>query len=88
MHGHTGEAGAIGAASKRCGCGETGRKTTFIGLDAVATIEFDSRTGEETRCRFCKNQCLRTFIDYRVTGQPDRLIVANCEKGATEDVQL
>ncbi len=86
VHEHAGEAGAIGAALEALRLWKEGRETTFIGLDAVASIEFDSRTGEETRCRFCKNHCLRTFVDFKIIGQPDRLIVANCEKGATEDV--
>jgi predicted nucleotide-binding protein (sugar kinase/HSP70/actin superfamily) len=47
-----------------------GRKTTFIGLDAVRRIQYRTTSGEETRCRFCKNHCIRTFIDI-YTGDSD-----------------
>jgi predicted nucleotide-binding protein (sugar kinase/HSP70/actin superfamily) len=40
-------------------------QTSFIGLDAVRRIEYRSTRNESTRCNFCKNNCLRTFIDVR-----------------------
>ena len=87
VHKHAGEAGAIGAAFEAMTVLENeGRKTTFIGLDAVRKIEYKTTVGEETRCRFCKNNCLRTFIDIGVDGENRRLIIATCEKGNTEDV--
>ena len=52
-------------ASKRCGCGSNGMRTTFIGLDAVRKIEYRTTRNEDTRCNFCKNNCLRTFIDIK-----------------------
>jgi predicted CoA-substrate-specific enzyme activase len=88
VHKHAGEAGAIGAAFEAMTLWEQGRKTTFIGLDAVRNIQYKTTVGEETRCRFCKNHCLRTFIDIG-SGNGDgrrRLIVATCEKGAVEDI--
>ncbi len=88
VHKHAGEAGAIGAAFEAMTLWENGRKTTFIGLDAVRNIQYRTTVGEETRCRFCKNHCLRTFIDI-ATGKGDearRLIVATCEKGTVEDL--
>ena len=63
VHKHAGEAGAIGAAFEAMTLWQQGRKTTFIGLDAVRNIQYQTTVGEETRCRFCKNHCLRTFID-------------------------
>jgi predicted CoA-substrate-specific enzyme activase len=87
VHKHAGEAGAIGAAFEAMTLWQQGRKTTFIGLDAVRNIQYRTTVGEETRCRFCKNNCLRTFIDIgseNGNGQR-RLIVATCEKGAVED---
>jgi predicted CoA-substrate-specific enzyme activase len=88
VHKHAGEAGAIGAAFEAMTLWQQGRKTTFIGLDAVRKIQYRTTVGEETRCRFCKNHCLRTFIDIG-SGNGDgqrRLIVATCEKGTVEDV--
>ena len=42
---------------------ENGMRTQFIGLDKVARIVFKTTRDEKTRCYFCKNKCLRTFID-------------------------
>ncbi len=90
VHKHAGEAGAIGAAFEAMTLWRQGRKTTFIGLDAVRNIEYRTTVGEETRCRFCKNHCLRTFIDITSGSGSDksrrRLIIAPCEKGAVEDI--
>jgi predicted CoA-substrate-specific enzyme activase len=63
VHKHTGEAGAIGAAFEAMSLWQQGRKTTFIGLDAVRNIQYRTTVSEETRCNFCKNHCVRTFID-------------------------
>jgi predicted CoA-substrate-specific enzyme activase len=66
VHQHCGESGAIG-----CGLeahrlwAEQGLKTTFIGLDKVRSIEYRTTRDEATRCYFCKNKCLRTFIDVK-----------------------
>jgi predicted CoA-substrate-specific enzyme activase len=90
VHKHAGEAGAIGAGFEAMQLHRQGRKTTFIGLDAVRHIKYDTAVGEETRCLFCKNHCIRTFIDIN-TGEaesgPRRLIVATCEKGTVEDIR-
>ncbi|MEJ2247030.1 MAG: BadF/BadG/BcrA/BcrD ATPase family protein [Acidobacteriota bacterium] len=94
VHKHAGEAGAIGAAFEAMTLWQQGRKTSFIGLDAVRHIEYRTTVGEETRCSFCKNNCLRTFIDIgsgNGSGLSSgngtrRLIVATCEKGTVEDV--
>jgi len=94
VHKHAGEAGAIGAAFEAMSLWEQGRKTTFIGLDAVRNIQYKTMVGEETRCKFCKNNCLRTFIDIdtgietnRSAGNGTRrLIIATCEKGTVEDL--
>jgi len=88
VHRYAGEAGGIGAALEaiRTIDGRHGHATTFIGLDAVRRITFETQRGEETRCRFCTNDCLRTFIDVSTGGDPRRVIVATCEKGAVEDL--
>ncbi|MCG3136820.1 MAG: hypothetical protein HJJLKODD_00656 [Phycisphaerae bacterium] len=70
VHPHCGEAGAIG-----CGLeaqrmwAERGHRTSFIGLAAVQRIMYRTTRSEETRCYFCKNKCLRTFIDVRTDAE-------------------
>jgi predicted CoA-substrate-specific enzyme activase len=68
VHEHCGESGAIGAAQEAHRLWSNGRQTTFIGLEAVANIRYRTTRNEDTRCYFCKNNCLRTFIDVDVTG--------------------
>jgi predicted CoA-substrate-specific enzyme activase len=65
VHEHCGESGAIGAAQESLRLWRNGTQTTFIGLDAVRKIEYRTTRNESTRCYFCKNNCLRTFIDVR-----------------------
>ena len=102
VHEHCGESGAIGAAIEALRLWRKGRQTTFIGLDAVRNISYRTTRNEDTRCNFCKNNCLRTFIDIhtgsnelvsltKVSKVPlqageQRLIIATCEKGTVEDV--
>jgi len=69
VHEHCGESGAIGAAQEALRLWNNGRQTTFIGLAAVANIRYRTTRNEDTRCYFCKNNCLRTFIDVDVTGE-------------------
>ena len=101
VHEHCGESGAIGAAVEALRVWRNGRQTSFIGLDAVRRINYRTTRNEDTRCNFCKNTCLRTFIDVntggsfipiqKVTKVPlrqgeQRLIIATCEKGTVEDL--
>jgi activator of 2-hydroxyglutaryl-CoA dehydratase/predicted nucleotide-binding protein (sugar kinase/HSP70/actin superfamily) len=65
VHEHCGESGAIGAAQESLRLWRKGQQTTFVGLDAVRRIEYRTTRNESTRCNFCKNNCLRTFIDVR-----------------------
>ena len=65
VHEHCGESGAIGAAQESLRLWRNGQQTTFIGLEAVRKIEYRTTRNEATRCYFCKNNCLRTFIDIR-----------------------
>ena len=67
VHEHCGESGAIGAAQEALRLWTNGKETTFIGLEAVANIRYRTTRNEDTRCYFCKNNCLRTFIDVDVT---------------------
>ncbi|HVB88002.1 MAG TPA: BadF/BadG/BcrA/BcrD ATPase family protein [Candidatus Dormibacteraeota bacterium] len=65
VHEHCRESGAIGAAQESLRLWCNGLKSTFIGLEAVRKIEYRTTRNEATRCHFCKNNCLRTFIDVR-----------------------
>jgi len=65
VHEHCGESGAIGAAQESLRLWRNGKQTSFIGLDAVRKIAYRTTRDEATRCYFCKNNCLRTFIDIR-----------------------
>jgi predicted CoA-substrate-specific enzyme activase len=67
VHEHCGESGAIGAAVEASRLYRNGRRTSFIGLDAVRNITYRTTRNEDTRCYFCKNNCLRTFIDVNTT---------------------
>jgi predicted CoA-substrate-specific enzyme activase len=66
VHEHCGESGAIGAAAEALRLWRNGMRTTFIGLDSVRKIEYRTTRNEDTRCNFCKNTCLRTFIDIKM----------------------
>jgi predicted CoA-substrate-specific enzyme activase len=71
VHKHCGESGAIGCALEAHRLvTEQGHVTQFIGLDRVQKIQFRTTREESTRCYFCKNKCLRTFIDVK-TGEPE-----------------
>jgi predicted nucleotide-binding protein (sugar kinase/HSP70/actin superfamily) len=67
VHEHCGEAGAIGAALEAGRQWDHGRASTFIGLDAIQRISYKTTREEATRCYFCKNKCLRTFIDVKTS---------------------
>jgi predicted CoA-substrate-specific enzyme activase len=87
VHEHCGEAGAIGAALEaRQVCAKTGR-TSFIGLGALRQVRFTTTTNESTRCFYCTNRCLRTFVDVERGDRPERIIIASCEKGAAQDAR-
>lgn len=72
VHKHCGESGAIGCAieARRLAV-EQGMKTQFIGLERVQKIEYRTTREENTRCYFCKNKCLRTFIDVKTGAEPE-----------------
>ena len=102
VHEYCGEAGAIGAGLEAGRLWDNGRKSTFIGLDRVQRLSYMTTREEATRCNFCKNDCLRTFIDVKTdvvvkiqSPRPSkvplaegaqRFIIATCEKGTVENV--
>ena len=71
VHEHCGESGAIGAAIEAQRLWTNGRRTSFIGVEAVQQITYSSHRNENTRCYFCKNKCLRTFIDVKLSQAND-----------------
>jgi predicted CoA-substrate-specific enzyme activase len=75
VHEHCGESGAIGAAQESLRLWRNGQQTTFIGLEAVRKIEYRTTRNEDTRCHFCKNDCLRTFIDIRTAPKDDKSFI-------------
>jgi predicted CoA-substrate-specific enzyme activase len=74
VHEHCGESGAIGAAQESLRLWRKGLQTTFVGLDAVRKIEYRTTRNENTRCNFCKNNCLRTFIDIKTESTPQNFV--------------
>ena len=80
VHQHCGESGAIGAAVEVRRLWLNGLKTTFIGLDGVRSISYRSTRNEDTRCNFCKNNCLRTFIDVKTAGSSDFIPISHVSK--------
>ncbi|MCI0718959.1 MAG: acyl-CoA dehydratase activase-related protein [Acidobacteria bacterium] len=80
VHQHCGESGAIGAAVEVRRLWLNGLKTTFIGLDGVRSISYRSTRNEDTRCYFCKNNCLRTFIDVKTVGSADFVPISQVSK--------
>jgi predicted CoA-substrate-specific enzyme activase len=91
VHEHCGESGAIGAAIEAIRWWRNGHSTSFIGLDAVRKIRYRTTRSEATRCNFCKNACLRTFLDVRTDDvrtddlrTAGALIEENAEAGLAE----
>jgi predicted nucleotide-binding protein (sugar kinase/HSP70/actin superfamily) len=84
VHKHTGEAGAIGCGIEAARLYENGMRTQFIGLDKVSKISFKTTRNEQTRCYFCKNKCLRTFIDV-ATDEKSKEFVVNPEANIPQE---
>lgn len=65
VHRHCGEAGAIGAAIEAKRHFLSGKVSTFIGFEALEWLSYKTHHDESTRCEFCRNRCMRTFIDVK-----------------------
>ena len=85
VHEHCGESGAIGAAVEARRLWNNGHRTKFIGLEAVRRITYRTTRNESTRCNFCKNNCLRTFIDVKMT---DETLVAAKQEAKAAPVKF
>ncbi|MBN2801979.1 MAG: CoA activase, partial [Deltaproteobacteria bacterium] len=55
-------AGAVGAAIE---AKQKVKQSVFVGLKDAVNVSFISKNDDSTRCRFCSNQCPRTFIDIQ-----------------------
>ncbi len=87
-HPYCGEAGGIGAALDAMERHQEGTASSFIGFDALDGIRYTIAHDETTRCSFCANRCLRTFVEIAANGAsaaPQRIILANCERGELAD---
>jgi predicted CoA-substrate-specific enzyme activase len=92
VHPNCCEAGAIGAALEAIEHHQKDHVTTFPGFQSLDTLRYTIRRDETTRCRFCTNRCLRTFVELSGEGSkgldPKRVIIANCERGEAESADL
>jgi predicted nucleotide-binding protein (sugar kinase/HSP70/actin superfamily) len=69
---------------------ESGHSTVFPGFDFLDALHYTIRREETTRCHFCANRCLRTFVELNTatsntTSDLKRVIIATCERGEAED---
>lgn len=89
VHPHCCEAGAIGAALEAVEYCQANGSTVFPGFASLETLQYTIRRDEATRCRYCTNRCLRTFVDLDtgISGGagPKQVIIANCERGEAEN---
>jgi activator of 2-hydroxyglutaryl-CoA dehydratase len=82
VHEHCGESGAIGCAIEALRLWrEHGRPSRFVGLERLREIEYRTTRSEATRCFFCKNSCLRTFIDVKTGPAPQADPCPETERG-------
>jgi hypothetical protein len=100
VHPFPGEAGAIGAALCAQEWSRAGIASRFRGFDAIAALNYESTTNEDTVCHWCACNCRRTFIDVQLPegkGRTwskiplaegwERIISGNsCPKGLLEDL--
>ncbi|MDI6858693.1 MAG: BadF/BadG/BcrA/BcrD ATPase family protein [Dehalococcoidia bacterium] len=86
VHPHAGESGALGAATEAIRVCDGGG-SSFIGFERVEALTFTATRDESTRCSFCKNKCLRTFVDIQTSPEhTTRFISATCERGMQESL--
>jgi predicted CoA-substrate-specific enzyme activase len=92
VHPNCCEAGAIGAALETIEHYETDHITTFPGFQFLEALKYEIRRDETTRCHFCTNRCLRTFVELSGESSggtdPKRVIIATCERGEAESADL
>jgi predicted CoA-substrate-specific enzyme activase len=91
IHPHCCEAGAIGAALEAAEMAGADRASGFPGFDFLNRLKYSIQRDETTRCHFCTNRCMRTFVDVRddsgTISEMKRVIIATCERGEAEDAE-
>jgi len=91
VHPNCCEAGAIGAALQAMENCAAGQSTVFPGFEFLDALAYSIRRDEATRCHFCANRCLRTFVELSSEGGgaagKKRIIIANCERGEAESAE-
>jgi predicted CoA-substrate-specific enzyme activase len=89
VHPNCCEAGAIGAALEAMEHYQSGHSTVFPGFEFLDALQYTIRRDETTRCHFCANRCLRTFVELNTATSTasdlKRVIIATCERGEAED---
>ncbi len=79
---YPGEMGALGAALL-CKRGQDGEKSSFIGFDALETLEYETITG--VNCGRCQNNCALRIMKF---SGGRRFVSGNrCERGAGGDAR-
>ena len=83
------EAGAIGAGLEAIEHRRSRNATTFPGFEFLDTLKYSIRRDESTRCHFCTNHCLRTFVELSSDADEahgeKRVVIATCERGEAEN---
>jgi predicted CoA-substrate-specific enzyme activase len=89
VHPNCCEAGAIGAALEAMEVYLSGHSTVFPGFEFLDALHYTIKRDETTRCHFCVNRCIRTFVEFAENAAdglvPKRVIIANCERGEAEN---
>jgi predicted CoA-substrate-specific enzyme activase len=86
VHRHCSTSGSIGCALEALKI-TANKKTEFIGTTELSGLTYTTVRNEDTRCFFCKNKCLRTFVNtVTASGRKSMFIIATCEKGSTTDM--
>ena len=89
IHPHCCEAGAIGAALEAAENRRAQNASSFPGFEFLDRLSYSIRRDESTRCAFCTNHCLRTFVELsdhaRSAPESKRVIIATCERGEAEN---
>ncbi len=90
VHPHCREAGAIGTALEAAEHARTGHPSRFPGFSFLDNLHYTIRRDETTRCHYCTNRCLRTFVELGAqtsasASETRRVIVATCERGEAQD---
>lgn len=89
VHPNCCEAGAIGAALEAIEGYQSGHSTVFPGFEFLDALHYAIKRDETTRCHFCANRCMRTFVEFAENAAdglvPKRVIIANCERGEAQN---